>query len=104
MERFTTEPVSCSGRDITSWVAGETRLTHDEALEVLKAVKSCGLRSTKRREDKERDVYRTARYKLLPVVGILGWLRICWWVWRAVRLLLDYYDRDAEAASGSSGG
>lgn len=99
MERFTTEPVSSSGHDVTAWVAGETRLTHSEALEVHRAVKTCGING-KKRGDRERDAYRKAKYGLLPVIGFIGWLRICWSVWRAVRLLLDYYDRDA-AATGS---
>lgn len=103
MGRFNTKPVSSSGYDVTAWVAGETRLTHEEALEVHRAVNACGLRSGKKRGDRERDVYKRTKYGLLPVIGIIGWLRICWWVWSAVQLLLDYYDERSSESSVSSG-
>ena len=71
-------------------------MTFDESMEVHKAVRTCGLRSGKKRGDRERDAYKQARCGLLPVIGIIGWLRICWNVWRAVKLLLDYYEREPQ--------
>ena len=102
MAGLNTEPVSCSAHDISAWVAGTTRLTHAESDVVRHAVNEtisrCG--AGRKRPDVERDAYRQARCGLLPVIGLWGWLRIAGWVWRAVQLLLDYYDREPEAAGG----
>lgn len=102
MGRFNTEPVSTSRHDVTSWIAGQTRLTFDESMEVHKAVMTCGLRSGKKRGDREKDAYRQAKCGIIPVIGLFMWLRICWNVWRAIQLLLDYYERPEET-SGSTG-
>lgn len=85
-------PTSSARTDVTAWLSGETRLTHEEADVVRNVVDrefvACG---GARRID-QRKLHREARAKLMPVVGILGWLQIASWVWSGIRLLCWLYE------------
>ncbi|CAB4177820.1 hypothetical protein UFOVP1004_12 [uncultured Caudovirales phage] len=97
-------PTSGSRDDVTAWLSGQTRLTHEEANVVRELVDGEYVACGGRREVDRRKLHRDARAKLMPVVGLWAWLQIASWVWSGIKLLLWLYDnRTEEHPAGAAG-
>lgn len=104
MARSPIEPTSSSRHDVTAWIAGQTRLTHEEASVVRTVVDREYIACGGAREPDQRKLHKEARCKLLPVIGFWAWLQIAGYVWNGIKLLCWLYRSDANRPEGASGG
>ena len=98
-------PTSSSRDDVTAWLSGQTRLTHEEADVVRQLVDGEYVACGGARRIDQRKLHREARCKLMPVIGFFAWIQIASWVWSGIQLLCWLYrDGSSHTPEGAPSG